>query len=81
VATPVMSIPAMVIASPSRPTRLAGRIEIFSWAHWYALAIARDQCAEVEQSRQAADAALRTLEGELAGKAPWTPNCLPKLEH
>src|SRR6056297_2253807 len=78
-------------ANEPRPMGLAGRMGMFAWAHWNALAavtdnqadslaIARAQYAELEEALQSADAALSALESELAGKAPWTPGRLPRLD-
>lgn len=78
-------------ANEPRPMGLAGRMGMFAWAHWGALAavtdnqaqslaIARSQYDEVEEELRSADAALDSLEAEVAGKAPWTPGRIPRLE-
>lgn len=78
-------------ANEPRPMGLAGRVGMFSWAHWNAmaavtdnqaqsLAIARSQYDEVEEALRSADAALDGLEDEVAGKAPWTPGRIPRLD-
>ncbi|MBY6203292.1 hypothetical protein [Halomonas denitrificans] len=78
-------------ANEPRPMGLAGRVGMFGWAHMGALAavtdnqaqslaIARSQYDEVEDALRAADAALDGLEDEVAGKAPWTPGRIPRIE-
>jgi len=78
-------------ANEPRPMGLASRMGMFAWAHWGALAavtdnqaqslaIARSQYDQVEEGLRAADAALDGLEDEIAGKAPWTPGRIPRLE-
>ncbi len=78
-------------ANEPRPMGLAGRVGMFSWAHWNALAaitdnqarsltIARSQYDKVEEALRSADTALDGLEDDVAGKAPWTPGRIPQLD-
>jgi len=82
--------PVKAGANEPRPMSLSGRIGMFAWAHWNALAavtgnqarsleIARDQFEQVQAAIERADADLRGLEQELSGIAPWTPGRIPEL--
>jgi len=84
--------PVKAKANEPRPMPLSGRVGMFQWAHWNALAaitdnqtrslgIAAGQFDRLRQGLVEAERDLSALEAELAGLAPWTPGRIPELEH
>jgi len=78
-------------ANEPRPMSLTERVNMFTWAHWNALAavtgnqarsleIAREQFDDVRSRMTQAADDLEALEDEIAGVAPWTPGRIPELE-